>query len=474
MARSPSVHGDAVLSVDKGRMRHLRLVLAPAALLASVTGLSDARAQAPGVAQPALEDTQRAANEETAAATLRNLHAGQVHCQASGVVDDNSDGVGEFAYLAELAGAVSIRSNPGIKIAQPVLSAAMGRVASSMVVRQGYCFVVFLPGAGGEPVAEAPSGGGPARGGVDALLAAEHWCAYAWPERAGTTGQRAFFIDDKGELLACDNATAKYSGTSRRPAPLAAYPMGARSMAIAREAAQPTDDGETWAVHAKPEPQRVAEEPADHRRQPSLLGEPMRAPASPQGEDGVYSTLRNLAAAQAQCQAAGVIDEDGDGAGEYGYFAELAGTSPVRGSTAAINPPVLPVSCGTVKQSVVVRDGYCFQIYLPGAAGVPVAEAATGGAPEAKLDPRRATVLWCCYAWPLEFGKTGRRAFFIDQNGDVLAMENEAQCYSGFAKRPDALAAFAPKAKTIDDPPAHDEPARDGGIWAPPYGARPR
>ena len=44
-------------------------------------------------------------------------------------------------------------------------------------------------------------------------------------------------------------------------------------------------------------------------------------------ESAAISTLRSIASAQAQIQSASAIDCDSDGAGEYGYLADLAGDS---------------------------------------------------------------------------------------------------------------------------------------------------
>jgi prepilin-type N-terminal cleavage/methylation domain-containing protein len=62
-------------------------------------------------------------------------------------------------------------------------------------------------------------------------------------------------------------------------------------------------------------------------------------------ESAAISTLRSLTSAQAQVQSSGAIDTDGDGAGEYGGFGELAGTipSPAASATPVSRPPAPPV-----------------------------------------------------------------------------------------------------------------------------------
>jgi hypothetical protein len=54
----------------------------------------------------------------------------------------------------------------------------------------------------------------------------------------------------------------------------------------------------------------------------------------------------------------------------------------------------------------------------------------------AAIDPRLAHGFWTCLAWPVEVGTTGRRAFFVNQQGQVLQSMNTT--YSGSALVPAA------------------------------------
>src|SRR5262245_19614664 len=108
-------------------------------------------------------------------------------------------------------------------------------------------------------------------------------------------------------------------------------------------------------------------------------------------ESAAIAALKNICSAQAQCQASGVIDANGNGTGEYGFFGELAGTIPVRGTSSLITPPILYSTFGKVDQDgLVTQAGYHFRMYLPDAAGRGV------GDPRF-VDPKRSEVLWCCY-----------------------------------------------------------------------------
>ena len=189
-------------------------------------------------------------------------------------------------------------------------------------------------------------------------------------------------------------------------------------------------------------------------------------------EAAAISTLRALASAQAQVQASGVIDCDGDGQGEYGYFGELSGAQPVRvalrgcpsaGSAGSdeMNPPVLSSAFSAVNAaSQVTRSGYLFQIWLPAATvGGAMAGVAEDPLPGGKRsspfpDPDNSEVLWCCYAWPMQAGNTGLRCFFLNQEGDMLQTANVgAKAYSGPAGAPAFDAAFS-RPRDMDSPVA--------------------
>jgi type IV pilus assembly protein PilA len=185
---------------------------------------------------------------------------------------------------------------------------------------------------------------------------------------------------------------------------------------------------------------------------PNLLSARLNA-----NESSAIATLKNISSAQAQCQASGIIDANGNGQGEYGYFGELSGTTFVRGANNAatslrMNPPVMSNAFGNIIAARVQRSGYIFQMYLPDLTAQPVAEAATGGATAATgagaVDAQRAETLWCCYAWPQTFGTSGKRTFFVNQSGDVLGTNHLTSAgaagttYDGITTVPAGLSAY--------------------------------
>ncbi len=207
---------------------------------------------------------------------------------------------------------------------------------------------------------------------------------------------------------------------------------------------------------------------------PNMLSARMAA-----NESAAISTLRQLMSSQSQVQAAGTIDGDGDGVGEFAYFGELSGADFVRvfvGGVQAVSPslkvtpPIASSSFGNVAGSRVTRSGYLFQIWLPGAAGVGLQELATGGADPASLpDPDLCEVTWAAYAWPVNRGSSSKRVFFASARGDMLQTLNEVAFYSGIVA-PAASAAFAAGGapNVINQPVANTHPMHlgmDGETW---------
>jgi len=199
-------------------------------------------------------------------------------------------------------------------------------------------------------------------------------------------------------------------------------------------------------------------------------------------ESAAIATLRSIAAAQQQFQASAAIDTNADGGGEYGYFGELSGIDPMRvynggvgpaaaaaagGAADILDPPFLATAFGDVRtdstNGAVTRQGYMFKIFLPGpnplgAAVSGFGEDPTGGgsAQIANIGSDNCEVFWCAYAWPETAGKTGTRAFFINQEGDVIQHDNRTVVYNGVLAGLQPLFsdayASAPTALSMDTP----------------------
>lgn len=173
-------------------------------------------------------------------------------------------------------------------------------------------------------------------------------------------------------------------------------------------------------------------------------------------ENAAVATLRSIASAQAQIQSSSAIDTDADGGGEFAYLGELAGVAPLRVFDPAgpgpgigadvLTPPILPTAMGEIQSDgadgVIERSGYYFKVFLPaagaGGAADPIAglpedpTANVGGAVAGALpDSDNCEILWCAYAWPVQSGSTGNRAFFINHEGDLLQTVNTGAGVAG-------------------------------------------
>lgn len=202
-------------------------------------------------------------------------------------------------------------------------------------------------------------------------------------------------------------------------------------------------------------------------------------------ETAAIGTMRAILSSQSTVTATPAIDTDGDGAGEYGYFAELAGSAPTRVSLAGLpaagapgvdelTPSMLIAALGQVNASVIVRGGYVFQIWLPGPAvgfGGPVPGLAEdpGGGKAAGPFPNsnNAEVFWCAYGWPLDSARTGNLALFVNQEGTILQTRNRgAAAYSDVTGGPAFDAALSAPGD-MSSPPQIGTPANDGNVWVP-------
>lgn len=215
------------------------------------------------VAIPQLQAARLTANETSAMATLRAIANGQAQLTAGAMIDTNSDGAGEFGYLAELAGSAPARISaggvpaPGVggrdELLPTTLSNALGRVQDSSANHAGYLFQIWLPGepAGGlvPGIPEDATGGKAAAPFPDPSQAAVRWCAYAWPMGRATTGSPVFFISSEGELMRYNNRGAiTYSGRNGGPPFDAAYSAAGDMASTPARAGVLGSDGNVWTV----------------------------------------------------------------------------------------------------------------------------------------------------------------------------------------------------------------------------------
>jgi len=163
---------------------------------------------------------------------------------------------------------------------------------------------------------------------------------------------------------------------------------------------------------------------------------------SPWYELSAIGTLRTLSTSQNQFKNSCLKDRDGDGIGEYGFFTELSGLTPIpKGTKPSISAQSAFLSRIFGKSSlenhgIVKRNGYYFLIYLPGGKA-PIAESGQEVKPLKSLPPKKQTEneinaqenRWVAYAWPAAINKrcacfSASSAFFISQKAQLLKTSN--------------------------------------------------
>lgn len=211
-----------------------------------------------------MDPARAAAAEQRAIQTLLAIARAQSRAHGAGVIDTDADGVGEYGYLAELRASAPMRGHDagsGLAIVtdrildpahlDPSIGSMRGGGSGGVLEVDGYAFQVFLPapadGGAVRGIAEASAGGA-----SNELPGADtgelHYCCYAWPASAAGPGQRAFFINERGDVFACANdGGARYAGVASGPAFDAAYTVRGDMSSIVASKAAPAVDGRGWA-----------------------------------------------------------------------------------------------------------------------------------------------------------------------------------------------------------------------------------
>ena len=199
---------------------------------------------------------------------------------------------------------------------------------------------------------------------------------------------------------------------------------------------------------------------------PNLLSSRLAA-----NEANAIAALRNLVSAQAQFQTTGAVDDDGDGAGEYGTFGEMSGLTALNtrpgglGLAGTLEPPILGATFQNVDATGRVdKSGYLFLMFLPDAANAAIAELAGGGPGAVSADA--CEFLWACYAYPKDVGTTGNRAFFVNQRGEIYQtkLDPAAPAYDA-NNDPTGLEALDGTVGDMTDPVGIGGASTDGLTW---------
>lgn len=190
-------------------------------------------------------------------------------------------------------------------------------------------------------------------------------------------------------------------------------------------------------------------------------------------ETTAIGKLRMLSTTQAQFQSAGIVDQDGDGEGEFGFLGEVLGRIEPRGRAQRPVPTWRVDNAFRFRgnDGIAEANGFYYLVYLPTAAGPATADPGVALAPH----PDNADVQetrFVCYAWPASLGSTANRAFVISQQGQEFATRNRhAQDYEGRRKVPPPEAAYVrgptENSKNLEGQFITGTAAGDGELWLP-------
>ena len=160
-------------------------------------------------------------------------------------------------------------------------------------------------------------------------------------------------------------------------------------------------------------------------------------------EYAAVGSLRTIATQQAIFKNCCEVSQDDDDTGQYGFLAEMCGeVVPRFGSKLRLASPATPVFISTGFRTGASRGkgfaqkrGYCFQVWLPGPNG-PMTDTDCDGTPTKRgtcLDPKQHGAAidlqerhFVLYAWPVEYGKTGRAAFAITEIAEPQTTRGKA------------------------------------------------
>lgn len=198
------------------------------------------------VTVPNLLSSRLVANEAAVIATMRAISTAQFQFKSAGALDTNNDFGYEYATLGELAAIDDLRGG-GRRLERNLLSSGSAQVSAiGWATHHGYHFCLYLPNATGVGLPGIPAN----NAAIDAGQAQRFWTCLAWPTTAGSTGRRAFFVNQQGQVL--QNVGTLYTGSTLVPAAGAGLISGGETSINSQQLAIDTlgADGQPWvAVH---------------------------------------------------------------------------------------------------------------------------------------------------------------------------------------------------------------------------------
>jgi type II secretory pathway pseudopilin PulG len=195
------------------------------------------------IAVPNYLTSKAVANETAVIASMKRIAQAQFAFREGRFIDRDRDTMGEFGFIGELSGIVAMRGS-GEFLQPPTLNPAFGFVdADGFADRHGYNFRVYLPDSAGAGVPEVAA----QIGNVDPEQSSIYFTCLAWPRVYGRSGQRTFFLNQRGDVLA--TVDTGYSGKNGAPVANAALVGVPPGVITTNSIASPTDvavDGNRW------------------------------------------------------------------------------------------------------------------------------------------------------------------------------------------------------------------------------------
>ncbi|MEW6358035.1 MAG: prepilin-type N-terminal cleavage/methylation domain-containing protein [Planctomycetota bacterium] len=189
------------------------------------------------IAIPNLLRSRMAANETATIGTLRTLATEQALFVKQAEVDQDSDGVGEYGWLCEMAGEVCVRNIAGTPNPTPLYTvyitqnlATGGATGTGYGEKSGYMYRMYLPivsptGVAADGGDDRNTDGTPTTWGTpldpmavrDVINMQENnFVCQAWPVVLGNTGQRCFVVTPVGEVFGSKMTNQTYNGEARQ------------------------------------------------------------------------------------------------------------------------------------------------------------------------------------------------------------------------------------------------------------------
>ena len=182
-------------------------------------------------------------------------------------------------------------------------------------------------------------------------------------------------------------------------------------------------------------------------------------------ETVTIGNLKTISNAQQQFQFATAVDQNGNGLGEFGFLTELAGRLTLRGGLQTLTPPGITENLGiTNANSEAIRTGYFYVLWLSEALVGSTNKGTTATLGSTTEGVRIQELHWCAYAWPQDYGGTGGRVFFVDEEAHVhQAIDSD---YDGSGSVPSTEANLAYTGTVFESRMASGATGNDGNTWS--------